>query len=458
MKYDLAIVGSGSAGVAAALEARAKGARVAVIENHTLGGTCVNVGCVPSKVMLRAAEAKHLAERPRFPGVSSQGAALDFAEVMRQKDGLVADLRQAKYQAVLEAAGVEIIRGKAQFSDAETLLIDGDPIQAGAYLVATGAEPVLPPIPGLEESEPWTYLETVAAPALPESLLVIGGGPIGLELAQAFARMGSKVTVLEAMPQILPAEEASLSEQLTAYLAAEGIAIHTGVRAERVEKDSGVYRVHTQSGVFEAERLLVATGRKPRTAQLGLEAAGVTLEAGGAIRVDERLTTTNPRIFAAGDVAGLPQFVYVAAQSGRIAAKNALGEGETLDLTAVPRVTFTDPALAAVGLTEKEAKKRHGEGVRTAVLELKDLPRALAAFDTRGLFKIVVDSEGTVLGLHILAPEAGDALQEGIVAVKYELNYRDLIETFHPYLTLAEGVRLVAQALDTDVHQLSCCA
>ncbi len=456
-QYDLAIVGSGSAGVAAALEARGKGARVAVIEDHTLGGTCVNVGCVPSKVMLRAAEAKHLAERPRFPGVSSQGAALDFAEVMRQKDDLVAGLRKAKYQDVLEAAGVEILRGHARFTDAETLVVGDKPIRARAFLVATGADPVLPPIPGLAESEPWTYLDAVAAKSLPESLVVIGGGPIGLELAQAFARMGSRVTVIEAMPRILPAEDEALTERLSHYLKEEGIEILTSARVSGVERNGG-YRVHTEAGVFEAERVLVATGRRPRTAGLGLEEAGVALEASGAIKVDERLATTNPRIFAAGDVAGLPQFVYVAAQSGRIAAKNALGATEPLDLNALPRVTFTDPALAAVGLTEREARERYGEGVRSAVLELSDLPRALAAFDTRGLFKIVVDAEGTVLGLHVLAPEAGDVLQEGIVAVKYELNYRDLIETFHPYLTLAEGVRLVAQALDTDVHQLSCCA
>lgn len=457
MNYDLAIVGSGSAGVAAALEARAQGAKVVVIESGTLGGTCVNVGCVPSKTLLRAAESKHLAEHPRFPGISSQGAVLDFAEVMHQKDALVASLRKAKYQEVLEAAGAEILCARAEFADAGTLLVDGEPLQAKAFLVATGARPVLPPIPGLAASEPWTYLDAVKASALPESLLVIGGGPIGMELAQAFARMGSRVTVLEAMDRILPAEDEDASERLQTYLEAEGIDIHAGVRAERVEKE-GVFRVHTQNGVFEAERLLVATGRRPRTTGLGLEAAGVSLGASGAIQVDEYLATTNPRVFAAGDVGGLPQFVYVAAQSGRIAARNALGASEPLNLSALPRVTFTDPAIAAVGLTESEAKGLHGEGVRSALLELSDLPRALAAFDTRGFFKIVVDATGTVLGLHVLAPEAGDVLQEGVFAVKFELNYRDLIETFHPYLTLAEGVRLVAQALDADVHQLSCCA
>jgi len=184
----------------------------------------------------------------------------------------------------------------------------------------------------------------------------------------------------------------------------------------------------------------------------------VRLAPTGAIEVDDTLATSNPRVYAAGDAAGLPQFVYVAAHSGRVAARNALGDATPLDLTALPRVTFTDPALAAVGLTEREARASHGDDVRVGILPMNQVPRALAAFDTRGLIKLVVGGDGAVLGVHILAPEAGDLLQEGILAVKYELNYRDLIDTFHPYLTGAEGLRLAAQTLDTDVAQLSCCA
>jgi mercury(II) reductase len=459
MSYDLLIVGSGSAGVAAALEAAAKGAKAAVIEGGVLGGTCVNVGCVPSKALLRAAEAFHKAGHHPFQGIQTQAQRVELEQVIEQKDALVRSLRQEKYAEVLGAAGIPLIRGQARFLDGETLEVGGRIYKAQRYLLATGAAPTLPPIPGLAESQPWSYLEALSPDIQPKRLLVIGGGPIGLEIAQAYARLGTKVTVLEALPYLLPSEDPELSTLLRGYLEAEGLSVHTGVRVQRVERD-GEFRVHTDGGVYRAERLLVATGRKPRTEGLELEAAGVGLGPRGEIRVNEYLRSSNPHIFAAGDAAGLPQFVYVAAQSGRIAARNALGvgEGEALELQSVPRVTFTDPALATVGLSEEEARERYGSAIRVSRLPLEQLPKALAQHDHRGIFKLVVDPEGVVLGLSILAPEAGDALQEAVLAVKFGLHYRDLIDTFHPYLTLAEGIRLVAQALDSEVGRLSCCA
>jgi mercury(II) reductase len=459
MSYDLLIVGSGSAGVAAALEAAAKGAKAAVIEGGVLGGSCVNVGCVPSKALLRAAEAFHKAGHHPFRGIQTQAQRVELEQVIEQKDALVSSLRQEKYAEVLGAAGIPLIHGQARFLDGETLEVGGQIHKAQRYLLATGAAPTLPPIPGLAESQPWSYLEALSPDIQPKRLLVIGGGPIGLEIAQAYARLGTKVTVLEALPYLLPSEDPELSTLLRGYLEAEGLSVHTGVRVQRVERD-GEFRVHTDGGVYRTERLLVATGRKARTEGLELEAAGVGLGPRGEVRVNEYLRSSNPRIFAAGDAAGLPQFVYVAAQSGRIAARNALGvgEGEALELQAVPRVTFTDPALATVGLSEEEARERYGSAIRVARLPLEQLPKALAQHERRGMFKLVVDPEGVVLGLSILAPEAGDALQEAVLAVKFGLNYRDLIDTFHPYLTLAEGIRLVAQALDTEVGRLSCCA
>ncbi|RIH89567.1 mercury(II) reductase [Calidithermus roseus] len=457
MSYDLLIVGSGSAGVAAALEAASRGAKAAVIEGGVLGGTCVNVGCVPSKALLRAAEAFHKAGRHPFQGIQTQAERVHLERVIQQKDDLVGSLRQEKYAEVLQAAGVPVIHGQARFLDGETLEVNGQAHKARRYLLATGAVPTLPPIPGLAESQPWTYLEALSPDTHPSTLLVIGGGAIGLEIAQAYARLGTQVTVLEATPYLLPAEDPELSTLLKGYLEAEGLEVHTRVRVQRVERQ-GEFRVHTDGGTYRAERLLVATGRKARTQGLNLEAAGVELGPRGEIRVDERLRSGNPRIYAAGDAAGLPQFVYVAAQSGRIAARNALGGEEALELQAVPRVTFTDPALATVGLTEEEARQRYGSAIRVSRLPLEQLPKALAQHDPRGMFKLVVDAEGVVLGLSILAPEAGDALQEAVLAVRFGLNYRDLIDTFHPYLTLAEGIRLVAQALDTEVGMLSCCA
>ncbi|MBF6593909.1 MAG: mercury(II) reductase [Thermaceae bacterium] len=457
MSYDLLIVGSGSAGVAAALEAASRGAKVAVIEGATLGGTCVNVGCVPSKALLRATEAFHKAGHHPFEGIQTQANRVHLAEVIQQKDALVGHLRQEKYAEVLKAAGVPVIGGQARFLDRETLEVDGLVHQAKHYVLATGATPTMPPIPGLAESRPWTYIQALSPDIQPKTLLVIGGGAIGLELAQAYARLGTKVTVLEATPYLLPTEDPELSTLLRGYLEAEGVEFHTGLKVEKVVRN-GEFQIHTDSRVYRGERLLVSTGRKPRTEGLALEVAGVALGARGEIRVDEYLQTTNARIYAAGDGAGLPQYVYVAAQAGRVAARNVLGSKEDLDLKAVPRVTFTDPALATVGLSEEEARKQYGSGIRVARLPLEQLPKALVQHNPQGIFKLVVDGEGTVLGLSILAPEAGDALQEAVLAVKFGLNYQDLIETFHPYLTLAEGIRLVAQALDTELRLLSCCA
>lgn len=459
--HDLLVVGSGSAGAAAAIEATEQGAKVAVIEAATIGGTCVNIGCVPSKTMLRAAEANLRAKASSFRGVRPKGSEVDFGEIARQKAGLVEEMRQHRYVDVLDAYGIPLLRGRARFTGHDGLEVQGEPYPARKFLIATGAAPALPPIPGLAESEPWSYVEALSAEEQPESLLIIGGGAVGLELAQAYARLGTSVTVLEALPRILSQEEEQVSEDLERHLKDEGIEIHTQTAVSRVDRGDryGVTAlVGAEEQAFEAERLLVATGRKPNTSDLNLEAAGVEVSPDGAVAVDERMFTSNENILAAGDVAGLPQFVYVGALSGRVAARNALdGRKEPLDLTALPRVTFTDPAVAAVGMTETEARKMH-VGVRASVLAMNQVPRALAAFDTRGFIKLVIDGEGTVLGMHVLAPEAGELIQEGILAVKLRLNYRDLSDLFHPYLTAVEGVRLAAQAFDTKVEKLSCCA
>lgn len=458
---DLLIVGSGSAGVAAAIEASQRGANVAVVESGIVGGTCVNIGCVPSKTLLRAAEANHKANSSTFDGVEPQGSKVHFGAVIRQKTRLVEELRQHKYADVLDSYGVPLLRGHARFTSSDTLTVDDVPHEAERFLIATGAAATLPPIPGLGESAPWTYVEALSPPEQPESLIVIGGGAVGLELAQAYARLGTRVTILEALPHILSQEEEKVSEDVEKYLNEEGIEIHTDARVSRVQRD-GRYRVTAHLGTreraFDADRLLVATGRAPRSEGMNLEAVGVEVSPNGAVAVDEYMFTTNENILAAGDVAGLPQFVYVGALSGRVAARNALDGGkEALDLRALPRVTFTDPAVASVGLTEEEAGRTRA-GVRASVLPMDQVPRALAAFDTRGFIKLVIDGDGAILGMHVLAPEAGELIQEGVLAMKFGLTYRDLIDTFHPYLTSVEGVRLAAQAFDTNIEQLSCCA
>jgi mercuric reductase len=297
---------------------------------------------------------------------------------------------------------------------------------------------------------------------LPVSLLVIGGSAVGLELAQMLARLGVAVTVLEALPRLVPAEDAAVGEALARYLADEGMTVHTGVTVEWVERRRSGYVVRAVgTGArldLKAEQLFVATGRRPNTRGLGLEAAGVALGPRGEITTNEYLQTSNSRLYAAGDVIGDPMFVYVAAYAGATAAENALtGDARRYDLTGLPRVTFTDPAVASVGLTEQQAAER-GRPLATT-LPLEHVPRALAARDTRGLIKLVADpGSRRLLGAHVVAAEAGELITEPALAIRLGLTIDDLTAAFHPYLTLAEGIKLAAQTFDKDVAKLSCCA
>jgi mercuric reductase len=464
-EFDLLIVGGGSAGFAAAIKGADLGVRVAMAEGGTLGGTCVNVGCVPSKTLIRAAEAQHRAAHHGFRGIPTADGRPDWPTVRAEKDALVAELRQSKYWNVLRAyPSITLFQERATLvSTREVRLAAGRTLTAGKIVVTTGASPWAPPIPGLAEAG---YLDNASAMALeqlPESLVVIGGSAVGLELAQMFARLGVRVTVLEALSRLVAAEDVDIGNALADYLRSEGLDVHTDVSVDRVRKGSDGYEVQYHTGsdarTSRAEQLLVATGRRARTAGFGLEGIGVDLGKKGEIVVNEFLQTTNPNVYAAGDVIGYPMFVYVAAYGGALAAENALtGNGRRYDLTTLPKVIFTDPAVSSVGLTESEARAQGIEPL-TSKLPLEHVPRALAARDTRGFIKLVADA-GTkrIIGAHVLAAEAGEMIAEPTIATKLGLTIDDLITTFHPYLTLSEGIRIAAQAFSKDVAKLSCCA
>lgn len=461
--YDLAIVGSGGGAFAAAIRAAGLGARVAMIERGTLGGTCVNVGCVPSKTLLRGAETYHRAGNHPFDGLETGAGTIDYGALVSQKDELVADLQKEKYADLVEEYGWDLIQGEASFEDKSTLRVGDRTITAGAYLIATGARPAVPEIPGLEDAGYLTSTTNMEQDELPESVLIIGAGYVAIEQGQLLSRLGSKVTLMQRGPRLLADQEPEVSEAATEALRREGIEVLTGVSVDRAGKTEDGKRLYAsvdgEERVLEGAEILVAAGRDPNTEELGLEKAGVELDERGAVHVDEGLGTTNPRVWAAGDVTLGPQYVYVAAYEGALVVDNALsGAGRTLDFSALPGVIFSDPQVATVGLTQEKARKEGWE-VETSVLPLEAVPRALVNHDTLGVIKLVAEvSTRRLLGTHIVAEGAGDVIYAATLAVRFGLNASDLAEGFAPYLTMSEGLKLAAQTFGRDVSKLSCCA
>jgi len=461
---DFVVIGGGAAGFAAAIRAVERGASVVMVNAGTIGGTCVNEGCVPSKTLIRAGEARYRAQAHSFDGIERRELAVDWASLRAAKNDLVAALRTAKYEDVLDGySGITSVAARATLAeDGSVRLDDGRSLRGHDVIVATGSSPWIPPIPGLAGAG---YLDSTAlldVEALPESLAVLGAGQVGLELAQGYARLGVEVTVL-ARSRALSGADPDVSAEVARHLTAEGIVVRENVSVERVEGRPGGRELHISDGdaaadILRAAQILVATGRRANTAGMGLETVGVELGRKGEIRVDAAQRTTNPRVFAAGDVTGGPMHVYVAAQAGQVAVDAALGDETRLDLSVLPEVTFTDPAVATVGLTEAAARKA-GHPIRASTLPMEHVPRALAARDTRGFIKLVADG-GTrrILGAQIVAPEAGEMIMEPALAIRHGLTIDDLTSTLHPYLTHAEGIKLAALTFERDVATLSCCA
>jgi len=461
--YDLAIIGAGSAGFSAAITAADEGARVALIGGGTIGGTCVNVGCVPSKTLIRAAETLHQARAAqRFSGISASARIDDWGAVARQKDDLVASLRQAKYVDLLPAYNnIAYLEGKACLQESG-VLVSGEPIAAARIIIATGARPAIPDILGLKGVPYLTSTTALELTALPRSLLVIGGGYVGAELAQMFFRAGVAVTLVF-RSKLLPKTEPEIGAALQSYFTGEGMSVVAGASYRAIRETSeGIALDISRDGrpaVLEAEKVLIATGRTPNTEGLGLAEHGIELSAHGAITVDAHMCTSREHVYAAGDVTGRDQFVYMAAYGAKLAAKNALnGASLRYDSAAMPAVVFTDPQVASVGLTEDSACAA-GYDVRVVVLPLEYVARALAARDARGLIKLVADGKTRrLLGAHILAPEGADSIQTAALAIRHKLSIDDLAEAIFPYLTTVEGLKLGALAFSKDVAKLSCCA
>ncbi len=461
----LVIIGGGSAAFSAAIKASELGARATIINDGLpIGGTCVNVGCVPSKALIRAAQAHHNALHHDFRGITSTSRIDDFAALVAQKDSLVEELRRSKYVDVAESFGsITIVEGRARLVGPREVRVGDRSIEAERILIATGASPRVPDVVGLADAGYLTSTEALSLEKLPRSAIVIGGRYIALELGQMLARLGTRVILLQRSARILPGEASDLTDALTGYLRGEGMEIVTGVTLCSITRSSGDVVVTADVGgkrrMFSAEEIVVATGRRPNTAGMGLEEVGVKTNESGAVEVDDTLQTKVPGIFAAGDVIGEYLYVYAAAYEGALAAQNAVtGAGKKRDYTAIPWVIFTDPQVAGVGMDLDEAKGK-GLDAEETVLPLSHVPRALAGRDTRGFVKLIRDrSTDKLLGARILAPEGSELLMEAALAIKYSIPVAEIASTFHPYLTLSEAIKLAALTFSKDVSRLSCCA
>lgn len=463
-RYDLVIIGGGAAAFASALKASEFNAKIAMVEKDALGGTCVNVGCVPTKFLLTAAERYYSANQNRFNGIKLKREPLDFAALIRQKDAIVNSERQAKYSDVLTAyPNISLIKGSAKFIDANQIEVNDQLIYGDKFVITTGSSAQVIPIPGLDQIDYLTNIEALSLKELPKSLIVVGGRAVGLEFAQIYARLGTKVTLLQRSSRIIPEEEPEIADALEGYLRAEGIDILTNVKTESAAKEYGMTTVKAsvagEPGEFTAEKLLMATGRKPNTAGLQLERACVEVDQKGFIVVNEELQTSAAHIHAAGDVIGEPMLETVAAKEGSIAAFNAVSgvKKKTMDYSAVPHAVFTDPAAAGVGLTDKQVNES-GIACSCRTVEMSALPKAKIIQDTRGLIKIVADAKTErILGIHILSPLAHELINEAALAVQYKLTVSDIIDTIHIFPALSESIKLAAQSFKRDISRMSCC-
>lgn len=469
-QLHVAIIGTGSGSFACALKAVENGAKVTMIERKPIiGGTCVNIGCVPSKIMIRAAHIAHLQQDHAFEGIKKHKPVIDRKQLLSQQQARVDELRAAKYENILDSnPNISLVKGDARFKGAGSLIVDhehGDftEIKADRFLIATGASSSIPPIPGLAESPYWTSTEALEADFIPETLCVIGSSIVALELAQAYLRLGSKVTLL-ARHSLLFNEDPDIGAELHKILEAEGMTILAHTQAEAITYKKGMFSgakftiKTTQGQTLTADQLLIATGRPPNTGSLALDKAGVEMGKGGTITVDDHMRTNVEHIYAAGDCTNQPQFVYVAAAAGTRAAINMTGGDAAINLSAMPAVMFTEPQMATVGLTEAEAQHNHIKN-DSRLLPLENVPRALDNFETRGFVKLVMEEgSGRLIGAQILAPEAGEMIQTAVLAIHNQMTIDDLAGQLFPYLTMVEGIKLCAQTFNKDVKELSCCA
>ena len=472
--FDLLILGSGSTAFAAALRAAELGKTAALTEMRTLGGTCVNRGCLPSKNLIEAARIVWESTHPRYKGLRPAKMEFDFGELISQKQDVVHSYRDKKYQSIVyEEDKIKVFDGQAELIDKHTALVGGQKVSGGQILIATGTRPTIPHIDGLDQvpyltSDLLTSDETQELKELPESLIIIGGGYIALELGQMFHRFGTQVTILERSQVILPNYEPEVSDALTFALREEGLHLVTGAQVVHVaQKSEDEIEVVAHIGgieqSFKSQKLLVATGRVPNTDNAELENVGVQLDERCFVKVNDELQTNVPNIWAAGDVIGRQTenqlATPVGAHDGVIVAKNALANAhQKIDHRVIPRTIFTDPQVAVVGMTDEEA---NGSGIRCwcGTIPLDLVPRAGATHQTNGIAKMVINNDTQeVVGVSLVMPNAGEVIHEAAMALRFRAKLEDYIDMIHVYPTMAEALKIAAISYFKDPAKLSCCA
>ncbi|WP_025740687.1 mercury(II) reductase [Aquimarina pacifica] len=467
-QYDLIVIGGGSAAFSAAIKAEGLGLTTLMVNaGLDFGGTCVNVGCVPSKNLIRAAETVRHATHSNFKGIKPKGAEIDFAQIIKDKKALVASLQQQKYlDVVSDFENLTMLKGWAEFVDNNTILVDRkDTYTATNIIIATGATTNIPNIEGLNEVDYLTNVSLFDLEEKPKSLTIMGAGYIGLEIAMAYNRLGVKVRIIEFTDRPLRSQTKDITDVLVEQMKSEGIEVLPNFRAFKFEKDGDNTIIHCKcpdgstTQIIEKGHIVVATGTKPNTSKLGLENIDINLTERGHIIVNEKMETNISNIFASGDVTNTPAFVYTAATEGNAAVNNAFSLSKTsIDYSSLPWVVFTDPQIAGAGIDEIEAEKKEIP-FEVSKLDLIHVPRALAAQDARGFIKLIRNLEtDKLIGARVVAPEGGELIQQLSMAIKFGITISDLAESFYPYLTLGEGIKLAAITFGKDVSKLSCCA
>ncbi len=450
LRYDLIVLGGGSAGLTAADFAAKLGVKVAILENHKIGGDCTWTGCIPSKSLLHIANLAQSTSQMESLGINILKSEVDFQTVMRRVRSVVADIYREESPEILQSKGIAVHIGDFQFTDALTLSDGNLTLHAKKIIVATGAKVSIPAIEGTKNIDYYTYETIWNLDELPSRLLVIGAGMVGVEFSQAFQRLGSQVTLIEAKGRILPNIDRKASDHLAKELSAEGVKIHTGSLVQKLWRADRTIHVQTETQQFAGDVLLLTTGRHPNVQGMNLEAAGVIYDQNG-ITVDKNFRTLQKNIFAVGDCNNSPQFTHVAGWQGFIAARNALLPGNSSGkLKSIPWVLFTDPQVAQVGLTESESKAKHGESAQTTIWPLSKNDRAHTEFNPSGYIQISHLKNGKILGATIVAKQAGEMIHEWVLAISKRLRMNDMAYSLRPYPSYGFANMQLAAAVETE--------